>query len=395
MKKLFSILSSVMILTSALFVATSCEPKDEIQNYYLGVSVTLPGDLALEDVQDFKVIVNSNKTSAVELDFKDLSQPITKKFIAGTYDVVVSGQVSETQFLVAKETVELYANKDVEVKAELQTKSAFVFKTIYSTTSNGFYAFDGFVEIVNNSNEVQYLDQLIVSFNGATDQTGPNAWQSNGKAHLYASGQSIVVAFPGEGEDYPVEPGESVVIANRAARHEIKAMESETNITLDLSDADFEVFFAETPSGDIDNPNVPNMDVIWVGTGLGKDYFMGVLGTSLSLSRPSNGQTAKAYGQNPEYVMTEPGSASDMTYLVVESKDVLDAVHLVSADNTTPHSYYLPIDDAEPGIISGRMMANCSVRKSEVINGKTVYIDTNNSKNDWLNEQELPFTTAN
>ncbi len=384
-------MSKMMLVASVLFMVASCEPKDEIKSYTLTVNIELPDSLTLSDVSNFKVMATSNKGAEVELEFTDLALPAEQLLTAGTYEVVVSGQVTETQFLVAKETIELYEDKSVIVEPTLQTKSALIFKTIYSTTSNGFYAFDGFVEIVNNSDETQYLDQLILSFNGAVDSKGPNAWQSNGFAHLYASGQSMIVAFPGEGEDYPVEPGQSITVANRAAAHEIKAMGAEANFTLDLSDADFEIFYDASSFGDIDNPDVPNMDVIWVGTGGGKDYFMGVAGTATTLSRPSNGVTAKAYGADAENLMTMPGSTADMQYLVVDSKDVLDAAHFVSADNTTPYCFYLPVDDAAPGIISARMAAKCSMRKSEEKDGKTVYVDTNNSSNDWVNDQDLPF----
>ena len=79
---------------------------------------------------------------------------------------------------------------------------------------------ESYFEIVNNSDEVQYLDNLILTAPTGNQQTA-NAWQANGYEDLYACGQGSVVAFPGNGHDYPLQPGESVLIANDATNHKL------------------------------------------------------------------------------------------------------------------------------------------------------------------------------
>ena len=365
---------------------SSCDSSedDAIQKHKLRLLLELPSDVDFEDIEDLRVTAKSSKGAEFSVNFQDDVTPFDTLLLSGSYVFDLTGKISETRFLVASETVELYNESNVKLKAEAQTKSSLIFKTIYHVSS-GYYISDTYVEIVNNSDEVQYLDQLIVNYNGVCNQKGPNAWQANGLESTYASSQSLALAFPGEGTDYPLEPGKSVIVANTAAKHAT----AEKPQLPDLSNADFEIFNEQGLGGDTDNPNVPNMDIIWGGTYSGKSLFFGIAGGAAILSRPSKGMTAMEYGATPENIMTTPGTSSEMTYLVVQSADVLDAVHIVSADNATPYSYFLPVDDAAPTVASVGWSATCSRRKSEVVNGKEVFQDTNNSKNDFLPNQAL------
>lgn len=101
------------------------------------------------------------------------------------------------------------------------------------------YFHDQFTEIYNNSDEVVYLDNLIIAdvdFGHADED------------YIYAVHANM---FPGTGQDYPLCPGEFVVVAQDAIDHTDVVPSS-----VDLSGADFEYFVS---GGDVDNPDVENM----------------------------------------------------------------------------------------------------------------------------------------
>ena len=62
-------------------------------------------------------------------------------------------------------------------------------------------------------------------------------------------------AIPGNGKDYPVQPGKSLLICDKAIDHR----EANSN-SFDLSNADFEWYDDSDKNPDIDNPQVTNLD---------------------------------------------------------------------------------------------------------------------------------------
>jgi hypothetical protein len=101
------------------------------------------------------------------------------------------------------------------------------------------YFHDQFTEIYNNSDDVVYLDSIIIAdvdF-GHIDED-----------YIYAIHAYM---FPGTGRDYPLYPGEFVIVAQDAVNH----TEAVPN-SVDLSRADFE-YYVGPP--DVDQPDVENM----------------------------------------------------------------------------------------------------------------------------------------
>ncbi|RKY49206.1 MAG: hypothetical protein DRP88_00285 [Candidatus Neomarinimicrobiota bacterium] len=109
-----------------------------------------------------------------------------------------------------------------------------------------FYYFDQFIELYNSSTDTVYLDGMIVcrmGDEGIRDVT-------------------YIFQFPGEplvGREYPVPPGTFVVLAVDAIDHREIVPQS-----IDLSNADWE-FKNSRDFGDVDNPDVPNIDNILEG----------------------------------------------------------------------------------------------------------------------------------
>ena len=115
------------------------------------------------------------------------------------------------------------------------------------------YQYGGFLELYNNADTTVYLDGLIIArgFELASDY--PNfpcalfVSSTNDPAGIWIR---LIQKFPGTGREYPVAPGQTIVIATDAIDH--RPLD---RYGIDLRSADFEF----TGQPDVNNPAVPNM----------------------------------------------------------------------------------------------------------------------------------------
>ncbi|WP_435523133.1 DUF4876 domain-containing protein [Chryseobacterium indoltheticum] len=75
------------------------------------------------------------------------------------------------------------------------------------------------------------------------------------------------MVLPGTGNQYPVQPGDFIVIADNAINHK-----QNTSTAYDLHNADFEFPSTNPALGQVDNPSVPNADIIYSQTNF--DMFL-------------------------------------------------------------------------------------------------------------------------
>lgn len=130
----------------------------------------------------------------------------------------------------------LFSTEDMEIDLEmLIMKSLLISKLYYSGTKDNLnrnYRIDSFVEIYNNSSEIVYLDGKYLAL---AESMSPAAYLATDDPDYIYTRQ--ICRFPGSGEDYPLQAGESIVIAAQSARNHTLSAEN----SVDLSDADFEV----------------------------------------------------------------------------------------------------------------------------------------------------------
>jgi len=126
---------------------------------------------------------------------------------------------------------------------ELKINEVFFAGSDYSK----FYFYDQFVELYNTSEDTLYLDGCIITRNFASSLE--DIEDIDYVRAIYA------FQFPGTpvtGREYPIYPGQHVVVAADAIDHSLYATNG-----VDLSAADWEFF---NPLGsDFDNPAVPNV----------------------------------------------------------------------------------------------------------------------------------------
>ncbi len=148
--------------------------------------------------------------------------------------------------------------------------SEFAYRAASPPALHEEYNFGGFIEIYNNSDSTTYLDGMVIGNAWTLTRDYSPSWPCSEHAIYRVDPDGLWTlwfeAFPGSGNEYPIQPGEAVVVATDAIDHSALYPG-----LLDLTDADFEFF----GPADVDNPSVPNMIdlsglVMWGGHGL---YF--------------------------------------------------------------------------------------------------------------------------
>lgn len=388
---------AAMVVTS--FVACSSDDDDEVKSFPLTITLNT-GDVAATNISNIKIIVKGT----AKADTITMNSVAEKKLTLtqGTYNITVSGKVKDeaTAYVQGTATAELYAEKSVTVNLTKYNQSPLVFKTIYNVGSVKGYVLDCYVEIANNSDEVQYLDGLMLCAPLA-NQKAQSAWQKE-YADIYHEGgalNGIVLAFPGSGHDYPIQPGASVTVADEAQNHKLaygddESKKEEYDKAPNLSGANFEKFF---DSGDIDNPAVPNMLTVLRRSGSTmKMWAFGVMGRAYYLVKLPEGTTPAQYVANESNFAPMPGSTASTLYLKVPSKYVLDAVDVYAdgVDAADHYPYFAAVDDAS-GVAGGATYSAQALRRKvkKIENGRPYYQDTNNSANDFKLGDNTPGVT--
>ena len=380
---------AAMVVTS--FVACSSDDDDEVKSFPLTITLNT-GDVAADNISNIKIIVKGT-AKADTITMNSIAQQ-TLTLTQGTYNITVSGKVKDeaTAYVQGTATAELYAEQSVTVNLSKYNQSPLVFKAIYGAGSVSGYVLDCYVEIANNSDEVQYLDGILLA-DPLANQKAKSAWQET-YPDKYNGGQGSVLAFPGSGKDYPLLPGQSVVVADQAMNHKLAYGEDDSKaadyaVAPDLSNADFEKYYG---NGDIDNEKVPNMEVVFSNNKYMKMWAFGVMGRAYMMAKLPEGMTWQQFAADESNYSTTPGITATTQFLMIPAKYILDAVEIYNpaTDPAENYPFFLPKDDTKGIHGPESYTANCVHRKvSKIENGRVYYKDTNNSGDDFKTNQPL------
>ena len=140
---------------------------------------------------------------------------------------------------------------------------------------NQMYNDDQYIAIFNPTNEVKYLDGLALCVNAIDPSRAIQFAPKDDFVNRYY-GASGISYFPGKGADYPVKPGQTIIVAKYAIDHKARfeselegedlSMYGGLDDFLDLSKADFEWTNINYDAGQKNNPNVPDMNAILTST---------------------------------------------------------------------------------------------------------------------------------
>ena len=253
-------------------------------------------------------------------------------------------------------------------------KGLMVSKVYYAGTKDLMgrnYGADSYVEIFNNSDEVLFLDGKYL---GLAESVSPAAYPAHENPDSIYMRQ--ICRFPGNGSEYPVLPGGSIVVAAKSARNH---QESADN-SVDLSHADFEVKAIEG-SG---NPDVPMLPIISNSTKI------------QTLNLINGGLNAVVLFETDEDVLSWPevyqrGKTSGEMFRRIHKSVVIDGVEcLKKPAQTDPDVNTKRLQpDIDAGYITitavnGYNHESVERKVSRYENGRYYLTDTNNSSADFV-----------
>ncbi|MBS7332784.1 MAG: DUF4876 domain-containing protein [Weeksellaceae bacterium] len=329
-------------------------------------------------------------------------------------DIIFNGVTQNIDILTSGTTitVELFSVNSI---------GGLVIKQVYyggSHTTRGASFRDQFVEIYNNSNEVIYADGLIFAqlFGNNTIGTEPfnlpsgqlNWAMSEGNTKGNAANTDYVYAdnvyrIPGSGEQYPIQPGKSIIIAATAINHKSNYTDNNGNsvsiqepeLTVDLSNADFEANLTSYTGNqyryDIQNPNVPDLEIVhWVS---GQDMILDNQGRDGFIIFKATLDEIASFDK-----LRNPSGANNNLYLQIPNSLIIDGLDTTRdlANNLVPKKLNVRDDAGVTYLPTGAFSSQSVIRKTQkVINGRIILKDTNNSTEDFVTIKAEPKAFAN
>ena len=279
------------------------------------------------------------------------------------------------------------SSREIKMNLSVAVPSPIVIRELYyhgSMTADGekSYTKDRYVEIYNNNGaggDVYYLDSLCLAGIFPYNSTAGNtAWRD---ADTLAIG-SFYWIVPGKGKDYPLQPGESAVIALIAATDHRGLSTS----GLELQRAHFGCY-DESLSGHEIDASVPRLQL--GDGGQGTAWAVSIHSPAFVLFRPSMGLAAYR-ASAADWERYEPGKTSGTKYWHIASSWIVDGVECF--DSPTGALKRLPssVDVSYACMKSAHYSGKCITRRLDEVasaGGVDVYIDTNNSLEDFLTDQ--------
>lgn len=335
--------------------------------------------------ENIGIIIKNNITGQVTNALSDNNGQVNLSLLPGTYSVSASKSYSPDEALqITGYEQESFVNanitpvviteaKTVNVKLSGSKSGGLIIREFYYSGVPSAYFYDLFIEIYNNSNEPIRVDSLYM---GNTKSASSAAY-----GFIGATQDSVFLAqawmIPSTGNARYLAPGESLVLAMDGINHKSDPNgNANSPVNLGPGIADFETYWPYT-NRDTDEPDVPNLFHAYASATSGFDWLPGVNGCGLIIFNASD------FDKLP--VRREPGVTAATLYKAIPVSDIIDGVEAVGTTAITAASKRLPVTvDAGLTTVGGTYNGKSVRRKvKNVINGRAIFVDTNNSSNDF------------
>lgn len=300
---------------------------------------------------------------------------------------------STDRFVVNGGTAEL------KLRLSHSRSGSIVIKEIYcggclKLPQEGNYQADQYFILHNNDFNVRYLDGLCFGTLSPYNSNGSNPWLTKDPA----TGESIlpdflpiiqaVWQFPGDGDDFPLQPGEDAVVCVRGAIDHTVQYPLSVNLNKEgyfvcYNNTYFpNTMFHPAPGDKISTDRY--LDVV-IKTGKANAYTLSNSSPTLVLFK-AEGMTIQEFVGITDNMTPVPGSLSD--YVVkVPFEWVIDAVEVFDARSANNTKRLVPSLDAGYVLQTDTYLGRSLMRKTDeamtASAGYEVLTDTNNSLNDF------------
>lgn len=265
MKTFTANISAILFFVLSVLTLSSCD--DSFEDAASGMVETifvvdLPKDVSDATLKNEKLTLRNVSSGRVQ-EFSSTASPVL--LIPGLYDVtyeaemeLASGAVATLRAAATSASVTA-GNTKVELNgySNIETDDLIIAEIFFSGTlrsSGNQYYGDDYIKLYNNTDHVIYADGLTLF---ESKFTTTDKYEHTPDIMADAMNVHALYTVPGNGMDYPVQPGEYFLICDTGIDHRVANPNS-----FDLSHADFEWYDVSTkPTNlDIDSPLVPNMD---------------------------------------------------------------------------------------------------------------------------------------
>lgn len=388
-----SIYSFLALLGIAAIGLQACKKSaSETPTVSYSVTVTYPDNYAQAKAANASVtLTNATTNTKVSVATNADGVALFTGLLPGNYQLSASKTLSAADaFPLTGFQTEVFLNASApsqviatdgsfSLKLQGSKVGGLVFKQVYytgsKTPSGGNYLTDQFYEIYNNSTDVIYADSLYLGESGGTPGLSASSLPfgfSKAEGNVYLQNVWMV---PGTGKTYPIQPGQSIVIASNAINHKSDAAGNANSVDLGAGVSDFEGYVASTGK-DVDNPAVTNLDLVYFGAP-SNNWATSVFGPSMVIFKIKNIDGLKK--------ILEPNSTSTRLYMEVPGSAVIDAVEFLANANAVNFKRFPAALDAGFAFASGSYTGESMMRKvSSTVNGRRILQDTNNSGSDFI-----------
>lgn len=381
MKKFIYIIIVVLLVSA-------CIKDPDFNSYTIELKVILNEEITGQIINNAKVtLINLQKGYTIQAYMDSTGVMVFNSVEPGFYAATLSHSYEVGPFmqnLNGTLDMKVFSSVKETIPVVLSTSNALVIKEYYYSASltpaGNQYSSDQFIEIYNNSEDIVYIDGLSI-IEHESYGISTNFWANLTDKFAVR----MIWTFPGEGDDYPINPGRSVVIARDAFNHK-----SDPNgnplAPVDLGNADFE-FWVDMPGGsDIDNFTSPNM-IEDLFTFRGSDVVFHVRGGSAIalVDIALDPDERKNYIDNN---LVRKEISSSRWYGLITNEMVVDAVEVVFDEAHAVYKRFPVVVDAGYTYVPSGSKSGKGLRRKikTIIEGRTVYQDTNNSTEDFIKD---------
>lgn len=399
MKK-FIYIFSVFLLASSCLDTSSPDPYQETLNV-----LEIKADWPDEDMKESgaEIIVEDINTGSRYMLLTDGNGIARLSLPNGLYRINLSGRNSEYVYNAAADKIVL-SGKDLTLTLSLAISKpgSIVIKEIYcggckKLPQEGNYQNDKYVILHNNDYKVQYLDGLCFGTLAPYNSNVDNPWIASGNdgATTLPDFLPVIQAvwkFPGDGDDFPLQPGEDAVICvNGAIDHTVQFP-----LSVNLNKPDYFVCYNTTYFGNTSYHPAPGNLIstdrylkVVKKTGIANAYIISVNSPTIVLFRPQD-ITIEEFVLLADSITPVPGNKND--YVVkVPFEWVIDAVEVFNGTSSSNTKRLVASLDAGYVTLSDTYLGHTLMRKTDeeqsAASGYEVLTDTNNSLNDFYERQ--------
>ena len=317
----------------------------------------------------------------------------------GLYRINLSGRSDKEVFNAAADKIVL-SGEDLEVGLSIMVSKAgsIVIKEIYcggckKFPQEGDYQADQYIILHNNDFDVQYLDGICFGTLSPYNATGSNPWIQNGELPDFIPVIQAVWQFPGDGDDFPLQPGEDAVLCLRGAIDHT----TQYPLSVNLNKPGYFVCYNPTYFTNTSYHPAPGnlisqdryLEVV-IKTGQANAYTLSNSSPAVIIFRAQE-TTIQEHVLVPENVIQVPGSNVDRV-VKVPFDWVLDAVEVFDGRSANNQKRLAPSLDAGyitlTDVFRGHSLMRSVDQTASANSGYEVLADTNNSVNDFYESEK-------